>query len=105
MAAAREELIVGTQKVDVMKLRAFVAGAAEVRVLCSTGMSSVMSVLVHEFERSSGHKLSIAYDTANLLMGRIFAGAKQAEAAQALVKFLSTPAAARVLKAKGMEPG
>jgi len=33
------------------------------------------------------------------------AGAKQAEAAQALVKFLTTPAAARVLKAKGMEPG
>jgi molybdate transport system substrate-binding protein len=53
---------------------AAVAGAAEIRVLCSTGMSSVMSVLVPEFERASGHKFSIAYDTANLLMGRIKGG-------------------------------
>jgi len=54
--------------------QAAVAGAAEIRVLCSTGMSSAMSVLVPEFERASGHKLSIAYDTANLLMGRIKGG-------------------------------
>ena len=54
--------------------QAAVAGAAEIRVLCSTGMSSAMSVLVPEFERASGHKLSIAYDTANLLMGSIKSG-------------------------------
>jgi molybdate transport system substrate-binding protein len=35
----------------------------------------------------------------------ICAGARQPEAAQALINFLSTPAAARVIKAKGLEPG
>lgn len=34
----------------------------------------------------------------------IFAGSKQAEAARALLDFLSTPASASVLKAKGLEP-
>jgi molybdate transport system substrate-binding protein len=34
----------------------------------------------------------------------IFAGSKQADAARALLDFLSTPASARVLKAKGLEP-
>jgi ABC-type molybdate transport system substrate-binding protein len=31
--------------------------------------------------------------------------ATQAEAAKALIQFLSSPAAASVIKAKGMEPG
>ena len=34
----------------------------------------------------------------------VFAGTKEAAAANALVQFLCTPAAARVLKAKGLEP-
>jgi len=34
----------------------------------------------------------------------IFAGTKQAEAAQSFIRFLVTPAAARVMKAKGLEP-
>lgn len=34
----------------------------------------------------------------------IFAGTKQAEAAQSFIRFLVTPAAARVIKAKGLEP-
>ena len=72
--------------------QAAVAGAAEIRVLCSTGMSSVMSVLVPEFERTSGHKLSIAYDTANLLMGRIKGG----EAADLAI--LTGPAMDELLK-------
>lgn len=32
-------------------------------------------------------------------------GAKEPEAAQSLIKFLSSPAAVAVIKAKGMEPG
>jgi ABC-type molybdate transport system substrate-binding protein len=32
-------------------------------------------------------------------------GAKSPEAAQAFIKFLTTPAAAAVLKTKGLEPG
>lgn len=50
------------------------AGAAEIKVLSSTGMRSVLSDLIPEFERASGHKVAISYDTANLLMGRIKAG-------------------------------
>ena len=34
----------------------------------------------------------------------VLTGARQPEAAKALIDFLSTPAAARVFKAKGMEP-
>ena len=34
----------------------------------------------------------------------IFAGAKQAEAAQRFIRFLTTPVAAQVMKAKGLEP-
>ena len=35
----------------------------------------------------------------------IFADSKQPEAARALLEFLSTPGAARVMKARGLEPG
>jgi len=35
----------------------------------------------------------------------VFADSRQTEAARALIKFLTTPAAAHVIKSKGMEPG
>lgn len=35
----------------------------------------------------------------------VFAGARQPEAARAFLAFLSTPAAARIFKARGLEPG
>ena len=35
----------------------------------------------------------------------IHAGAKQADAARALVKFITAPAAAAAFKKRGMEPG
>jgi molybdate transport system substrate-binding protein len=50
------------------------AHAAEIRVLSSTGMHSVMVAVLPEFERTTGHKVSIAYDTTNLLLDRIKAG-------------------------------
>jgi molybdate transport system substrate-binding protein len=36
--------------------------------------------------------------------GAVGTGAKEAEAAAALIKFLTAPAAVAVIKAKGMEP-
>lgn len=51
-----------------------VASAAEIKVLCSNGVRSVMVELVPEFERTSGHKLAITYDSANNLAGRIKGG-------------------------------
>jgi molybdate transport system substrate-binding protein len=40
-----------------------------------------------------------------VFLAGVGASAKEAEAAKALIKYLVTPAAARVIKAKGMEPG
>ncbi len=40
-----------------------------------------------------------------VLPAAVGAGAKEAQAAKALLKFLSSPAAAQVYKAKGLEPG
>jgi molybdate transport system substrate-binding protein len=50
------------------------AVAAEIKVISSTGMSTMMKELIPAFERSSGHKVSISYDTSNIIMGRIKGG-------------------------------
>lgn len=50
------------------------AHGAEVKVLSSNGISTVMEELVPEFERSSGHKVTIVYDTGNLIVSRIKGG-------------------------------
>jgi molybdate transport system substrate-binding protein len=50
------------------------AGADEIRLLSSTGMRSVLSELLPQFERASGHKVAASFDTANLLGARIKAG-------------------------------
>ena len=56
---------------------ALVHGAAradEVKVLSSTGMKTVLQELIPQFEKASGHKVAISFDTANLLLGRLKAG-------------------------------
>jgi molybdate transport system substrate-binding protein len=50
------------------------AHAAEIRVLSSNGVHSVTVEMLPEFERATGHKVLIDYDTANLVLGRIKAG-------------------------------
>jgi molybdate transport system substrate-binding protein len=50
------------------------AHAAEIKVLSSNGVHPVMDEMVPEFERATGHKVSIDYDTTNVLLGRIKAG-------------------------------
>jgi molybdate transport system substrate-binding protein len=50
------------------------AHAEEIKVLSTNGVRSVTVEMLPEFERATGHKVSIAYDTANLLLGRIRAG-------------------------------
>jgi molybdate transport system substrate-binding protein len=50
------------------------AQAAEIKVLSSNGVHSVMVEILPEFERATGHNVTIVYDTANLLLGRIKAG-------------------------------
>ncbi len=50
------------------------AGAAEIKLLASTGVSTVMKQLIPVFERSSGHKVNVTYDTSNILLGHIKGG-------------------------------
>jgi molybdate transport system substrate-binding protein len=50
------------------------AHAAEIRVLSSNGVHSVMVEMVPAFERATGHKISIDYNTANQVVDRIKAG-------------------------------
>jgi molybdate transport system substrate-binding protein len=50
------------------------AHAAELRVLSSNGVHSVMVDMVPAFERATGHKISIDYNTANQVIDRLKAG-------------------------------
>jgi molybdate transport system substrate-binding protein len=50
------------------------AHAAEIRVLSSNGVHSVMVEMVPAFERATGHKISIDYNTANQVVDRIKGG-------------------------------
>ncbi len=70
----------------VAALQAMAAQAAEIKVLSTTLMNSVMAEAAPAFERATGHKLSVTFDTTNILMGRIKAG----ETAD--VAILTTPA-------------
>ena len=49
-------------------------GAAGIKVLCSNSSHAVMKELLPAFERASGHKVSINYDTAILTLNRIKGG-------------------------------
>ena len=114
---------------------AFAAGtaaqAAEIRVLQSGAFKSAMADIKPLFEQATGHKLVLDSDTSGRIAQRIDKGeqtdfigplptalqsynhltagipasGKQPEAARALIKFLATPAAQAVIKAKGMDPG
>src|SRR5258706_13026133 len=50
------------------------AGAAEIRLLSSTGMRSGVIEVLPEVERASGHKVAVASDTGNPLLTRIQGG-------------------------------
>jgi molybdate transport system substrate-binding protein len=52
------------------------AHAAELRVLSSNGVHSVMVDMVPAFERATGHKISIDYNTANQVIDRLKTGEK-----------------------------
>ena len=50
------------------------AGADEIRLLSAAAMQSVFKEIAGEFERSSGHKLTIAYGTIGAVNQRVLAG-------------------------------
>lgn len=50
------------------------ARAAEIKLLCAVALQPAMVALIPEFERSSGHKITIAYGTAGAVVDRVQKG-------------------------------
>ncbi len=50
------------------------AGAAEIKVLSTMAIRSVMEQMIPEFERASGHRVAIAYNTSNIMAKRVADG-------------------------------
>jgi molybdate transport system substrate-binding protein len=57
-----------------MMLQTPAAPAAEIKVISSTAMSTMFRSLIPAFERASGHKVIITYDTSNIIVGRVKGG-------------------------------
>jgi molybdate transport system substrate-binding protein len=68
------------------------------------GMTQISEILPYPGAELAG-PLPPDIQTYTVFAGGVSAIAKNAEAAGALIKFLTTPAAAAVIKAKGMDPG
>lgn len=77
----------------VMLCQAVAASATEVKVISSTGMSTILKQLIPAFEQASGHKVAISYDTSNIILGRI----KNGESADLII--LTAPAVDALAKA------
>jgi len=69
------------------------------------GMQPIPELLAHSDVTDFVGPLPAALQSYNHLTAGIPANGKQPEAARALIKFLATPAAQAVMKAKGLEPG
>src|SRR5215207_5753675 len=50
------------------------ARAAEIKLLCAVALQPAMVVLIPDFEKSSGHKVTIAYGTAGAVADRVRKG-------------------------------
>jgi len=48
--------------------------AADIKVISSTGMSTMFKQLLPVFEQASGHKVAISYDTSNIILCRLQSG-------------------------------
>ena len=68
------------------------------------GMTQISEILPYEDAELVG-PLPADIQLTSVYPAAVGTGAKEAEAAKAFIKFLTTPAAATVLKAKGLEPG
>src|SRR5262249_46349250 len=77
-----------------LSVGASVLRAAEIRLLSAASMQTVLNEIVGDFERSSGHKVTIRYSTMGAITGRI-AGGEEAD----LV--ISSPASMSALVAQG----
>ena len=51
-----------------------VANAAEIKLLCAVALQPAIAGLIPEFEKSSGHKVTITYGTAGAMADRVQKG-------------------------------
>lgn len=51
-----------------------IARAAEIRLLCAVALHPAIDALIPDFERSSGHKVTVAYGTAGAVADRVQKG-------------------------------
>lgn len=58
----------------ILTVQGAAAQAAEIRLLSSNGVHSVMVLMIPEFERATGHKISVDYNTANQIVDRVKGG-------------------------------
>jgi molybdate transport system substrate-binding protein len=75
------------------------AGAAGIKVLCSNSSHAVMKELIPAFERASGHKVAISYETATQALKSIRGGAT----ADAII--LNAPSIDELTKQGRIAPG
>jgi molybdate transport system substrate-binding protein len=64
----------GLAALFVLQLLVSTTHAAELKVLSGNGMRTILGSIIDDFERSTGHKLQIDYNTAGLMRDRIRAG-------------------------------
>src|SRR2546423_13717086 len=50
------------------------ARAAEIRLLSASALHPAIDALISDFEKSSGHKITVAYDTAGAVADRVQKG-------------------------------
>src|SRR3954464_13634954 len=50
------------------------AGAAEIKLLCAVALQPAFEVLIPEFEKASGHKVTVAYGNAGAIADRFQKG-------------------------------
>ena len=51
-----------------------IAGAAEIRLLSASALHPAIDALIPDFEKSSGHKVTVVYDTAGAVADRVLKG-------------------------------
>jgi molybdate transport system substrate-binding protein len=79
---------------------AVAAGTGEVEI----GMTQISEILPHAEAELAG-PLPPDLQSYTYFSAGVSAGSKEADVAKAFIKFIATPAALAVIKAKGMEPG
>jgi molybdate transport system substrate-binding protein len=94
---------------DAIKQKARIPAGGLVGELVARGEADIAVQQISELMTVAGidlvGPLPAEVQNTTLLVAGVFTASPHADAAQALIAFLSTPAAARVFKANGMEPG